>query len=228
VLGTLHLLEGIAAAEQKPRLVHCSSSEVYGNVPKELHPITEPQQVSMGFPAVNPYAATKVMQETLINTYRLIHGLDVVMTRAFGYINPRRFDLVATSLAFQIVEYESRRRVEVTHGDLRPVRSFCDARDVAAAYWLAATKCKPGVYNIGSEVPCSIGELLERLQRHSTTAIRSNTRQVETLARPTDIFYCVPDTTRFRNTTGWQPRYSLDESLGWLMAETRKRVKGET
>ena len=233
VIGTFNLLEGIAAAEIKPIFVHCSTSEVYGNVPQERNPITEDYPADE---AVNPYAMTKVMQETLVKTYQRLHGpFGLVITRAFGYINPRRKDLVATALARQIVELEAKvskpldpyavqglpLKHEVTHGNLEPVRSFCDARDIAEAYWLAATKCGPGVYNIGSEQPCSIGKLLEQLM--AISGCKASLRQLKSLVRPTDIFYCVPDTSKFYAATRWRPRRTLSESLNWLLQEVREQ-----
>lgn len=209
--GTLNLFDGIAKSKYRPRIVHCSTSEVYGNVPQSLNPIREHES----FAPVNFYACSKATQELLCNTYANVYGLEFVITRAFGYINPRREDLVATSLANQIVQYERGKIDKIYHGNLDPIRSFCDARDIAEAYWLAATRCDRGIYNIGSGDPCSIGMLALLLK----TAANSSAPMVkdEALTRPTDIFACWPDISRFRNATSWKPRRKLSESLLWLL-----------
>ena len=210
--GTLNLLDGIVKSKYRPRIVHASTSEVYGNVPASLNPIRECEP----FAPVNFYAASKTMQEIIFGTYAKVHDLEFVITRAFGYINSRREDLVATSLARQLVKYERGEIDEVRHGNLDPIRSFCDARDIAEAYWLAATRCDLGIYNIGSSEPCSIAMLALMLR---TAAGLDNVPMVkdETLMRPTDIFACWPDVSKFRIATGWKPRRRLSESLKWLM-----------
>lgn len=214
--GTLNLLDGIARAGFKPRIVLASTSEVYGNVPVESNPIVESEE----FNPVNYYAASKCAQEILASVYANTSGLEFVVTRAFGYINPRRDDLVATALAKQIVKFERGEIQTVYHGNLKPVRSFCDARDIAEAYWLAAIKCQPGVYNIGSETPFSIGSLVTAL--HHISESDPKFAPQEDLLRKTDIFACWPDITKFANATGWRPKIELADSLKWLMECVRK------
>lgn len=215
--GTLNLFDGIVRAGIKPRIVHCSSSEVYGNVPMALNPIREHEP----FAPVNFYSLSKATQELVCQAYLRVHGLEFVVTRAFGYINPRRHDLVATALAKQIVRFERGEVKEIYHGNLDPVRSFCDARDIAEAYWLAATKCAPGAYNIGSDFPCSIRILASMLECASGHVELPMVEQ-ESLRRPTDIFACWPDISKFTRETGWRPKIQLIESLKWLMEQVRK------
>ena len=198
-----------------------NSSEVYGNVPQELNPIDEVGSwaCDRSYAPVSPYAATKVSQEIFADTYARCYGIPMVITRAFGYINPRRKDLVATALASQIVRCERGEATEIVHGDLTPVRSFADARDIAAAYWMAATRTSwaaGNVYNIGSPEPCSIYQLLEMMNQG-----RFPHREEKTLKRPSDIFYCVPKIDKFVKDTGWQPKYTLAQSLEWLLQTVR-------
>lgn len=211
---TVRLFEAVKNSGRPwPKVVLCSTSEVYGNVLTALNPISEGQ----GYVPVNPYAASKVTQEVVAETYQRVHGFNLVITRAFGYINPLRADLVAAALARQVLAVKAGEAVTVVHGDLSPVRTFADARDVAEAYWLAGTRCSPGAYNIGSEEPCSIARLLELIEAQARCAAPHE--QVERLVRPTDIFTCVPNTAKFRAATGWQPIFSLQESVTWLVEE---------
>lgn len=214
--GTLNLLNAIARAEIAPRFILASTSEVYGYVPEsygmaftELLPIRP----------VNPYAATKCNQENWAHYYSHQFKIPLVITRAFGYINPKRDDLVATAFAKQLVKCERGEQDTIYHGDLSPVRSFCDVRDIAEAYWLAASAA-PGTYNIGSELPMTIEGIVGILKALSTA--KPKWVKEEKLLRPTDIFWAVPDCTLFRSRTGWSPKITLIESLEWLMEECRK------
>ena len=222
ISGTVNLFESIAASRKKPVVVICSTSEVYGNI-KSLHPVDESWPMS----PCNPYAVTKVTQEYLAGYYNQCYGIPYVITRAFGYINPLRQDLVATSIARQIVSFENGETDLIRHGNLGVIRTFCDARDIAEAYWLAAMKGKSGeAYNIGTDKSIQIGDLLVRLcakEKYSERLFKAVDRLQEdkSLCRPTDVTHSVPNITKFKQATNWQPKRSLDESLDWLMSYIR-------
>jgi nucleoside-diphosphate-sugar epimerase len=211
-------LRGVANSDQRPLIVLASTSEVYGNVAAG-DPITERQK----FAPISPYAVTKVSQEHLAFSYRETHNLQIVITRAFGYINPLRANLFATAMARKVVACERGEAVEIVHGDLSPVRSFCDVRDVAEAYVLAAEKGLPGeAYNVGYEHGVFLGKVLEQLMELSTVGGALITRVDKKLLRPTDVLMAIPDCSKFRFTTGWCPRIVLRDSLAWLLGEVRR------
>ena len=214
VIGTVNLYEAIVASGLKPTVVVCSTSEVYGSVECKIHE-------SQAFAPLNPYAITKVNQEYLAQYYWQAHKIPCVITRAFGYINPLRRDLFATAMARQVVEAERNGiNAEIRHGNLRPIRTFCDIRDMAEAYWLAATKGEHGqAFNIGSENDITLGALLQCIAEGSNVKVRF--KQDETRMRPTDILCAVPSTTKFRRLTGWEPKRTLGESLDFLMEVVR-------
>ena len=176
---------------------------------------------------VSPYAVSKAAQDLLGRAYFLSYGMRVIITRMFTYINPRREDLFATSFAKQIAWIEQGLQKEIIHGNLNSVRTIIDVRDAMRAYWEAIVYCKPGeVYNIGGETSMTVGEVLERLVSLSDSKIP--TQQDSTLLRPIDVTLQIPDTEKFRETTGWAPKYSIDQSLRFLIdhwREMAKRVK---
>lgn len=224
ILSTSNLYEALRRSGFKGVSFLASTSEVYGAVPEAENPIKESQP----FAPINPYAISKCAQEHIAQFYFKAYGIKTVITRAFGYINPLRADLVTTAVARQIAETEKNGGGQIKHGNTTPVRTFCDVRDMAEAYWLAATKCEPGqAYNVGSEDSVTIGDLIQQL---TNAALRTAVKPLdvefisdESLMRPSDIVRCVPDCSKFRRATGWKPRISLRESLEWLM----KRVRHE-
>ena len=218
ILCTSNLYEAIRAAKSTVTCILASTSEVYGAVPEFENPIIE----SRPFAPINPYAISKCTQEHLARFYWRTYGIKTVITRAFGYVNPLRKDLVATAIARQLVEIEREGGGQVRHGNTTPVRTFCDVRDVAEAYWLAATMCEPGeAYNVGSEDPVSVGDLIQCLTsealRTAATPFEIEFIMDESLTRPADVTRCVPDCSKFRTVTGWEPKIPLRESLGWLI-----------
>lgn len=220
ILGTSNLLEAVRVSSPGSRLLLCSTSEVYGQVSRGDLPVRE----EAPFRPASPYAVSKVAQDMLGHTYFVAYGLQIVRTRMFGYINPRRVDLFATSFAKQIAWIEAGLQSELVHGNLESVRTFLDVRDAMRAYWLALLYCRPGeVYNIGGTQPWRIGDILDRLIALSTVPIR--TRLDPALLRPADIAVQIPCVDKFVKATGWKPEHGLEESLRELLEHWRREAK---
>jgi len=99
-------------------------------------------------------------------------------------------------------------------GNLEAKRDFTDVRDIVRAYWLATEKCQPGeAYNISSGKSYSIKEVLEKLLSLSTAKnikVESDSGRL----RPSDVPILTGDSTKFRQTTGWQPEIDyLNQTL---------------
>jgi nucleoside-diphosphate-sugar epimerase len=213
IMGTVNLFEACRELNIRPVMVICSTSEVYGNPGK--YPITEDFPIS----PVNPYAVSKACQDLMGGMYEKAYGFRVVRTRAFGYINPKRDNLSLTSFAKQIIVAE-RTGAKVHHGNLFSIRTFCDVRDIAKAYVLAAEKT--GVFNIGSEQPISIKACLDMLASYSKVPV--TLFQDPARMRPTDVTNQIPDCSKFRKATGWQPEIKLEDSLKWLLSTCREQT----
>lgn len=220
IFSTANLLEAVRIVCPETSFQQCSTSEVCGT-PKTM-PITEDHPLTPS----NPYAISKLTSEQLSLCYFNSYGIKVIITRAFAYINPRRYDLVATAFAMQVARIEAGLQDILYHGNLESLRAFCDVRDMMEAYWIASEKCMPGIpYNIGDDKPMMVGLLLESLRYKSTVPIIS--KENPNLLRKTDMTNQIPDVSRFYNQTGWKSKYSFDDSINWLLDECRKVVKNE-
>lgn len=222
ILGTVNLLEAIRAAGLDPVIQLCSTSEVYGQVRPDEVPITEEAPLR---PA-SPYAVSKVAQDLLGRCYFVSYGMRLVRTRMFAYLNPRRTDLFATSFARQVARVECGLQQEVVHGNLDSVRTLIDVRDAMRAYWLALSSCEYGeAYNIGGTTIMTVGEFLEQLKALSRVPVR--TRCDPALLRPADVTLQIPCVDKFRNATGWAPRYRFEDSVQHLLEYWRRRTAAE-
>ena len=222
IMGTANLLEAIRLLGINPRVMVASTPEVYGQ-PKEKHiPITEECPLDI----VNPYAVSKVTQDLLGEAWSKSFGLDIVRTRMFTYINPRREDLFATSFAMQVAKIEEGMQKELLHGNLNSTRAMIDARDAMHAYWLAAEKGRAGeVYNIAGTKIITVGEFLDVLKKMAKCEIPS--REDPKLFRPIDVTMQIPCVAKFRRDTGWEPKISFEESVRDLLEHCRKEVANE-
>lgn len=218
IMGTANLLEAVRYADINPRIQLCSTSEVYGQVDPKNVPINEDCPLR---PA-NPYAVSKTTQDLLGDVYFKNRGMDIVRTRMFAYLNPKRKDIFSTSFANQIVNIERGLQKELLHGNLDSTRTIIDVRDAMESYWYAIEKGKAGeVYNIGGEKVIKVGEFLDVLKNLATCEIPS--RLDPSLLRPTDVTLQIPDTTKFRNETGWKPKYTFEQSVEHLLNYCRSQ-----
>jgi len=220
-LGTLNLLEALRSLDLRPRVVVATSAEIYGAVPEETLPITE------GTPLrpISPYAASKAAQDLIAAQYHRGFGMATVRLRLFPHTGPRRPALfAASSFARQIARIErglDPPRLAV--GNLDAVRDFTDVRDVARAYWLAATaECAGEAYNICSGRGVTIRWVLETLLSLSDAEI--DVEVDPDRLRASDIPHLVGDHSRFTNATGWQPEISLEQTLRDLLDGWRENI----
>lgn len=218
IMGTANLLEAIRLTCPETLMQMCSTSEVYGN--PLIFPMTEEHPLK----PVNPYSVSKLAGESLAYAYHKSWNLRIIISRMFAYINPRRRDLFASAFASQIVRIENGEQSVLKHGNLDSIRNIIDVRDAMRSYWIACDHCKEGeYYNIGGKTVLSVGEFLEILKSHAKCQII--TEQDKELLRPVDTTKQIPDTSKFDNLTNWKPKYSIDDSIEWLLNTYRKEIK---
>lgn len=221
IIGTTHLLDAIRLSGIDPKIHICTSSEVYGQVTKEDIPIRE----STPFRPASPYAVSKVGEDMIALQYYLSYGLKTVRTRMFTHTGPRRGDVFAESFfAKQIAEVElGLRQNPIKVGNLQSVRTVIDVRDAVRAYWLLMEHCPAGeVYNIGGDRSMTVLEILDLLKSMARCPI---THEVDpALLRPSDVTLQIPDTTKFRQATGWRNEIPVETTLRDLLTYQRDRV----
>ncbi len=224
ILGTAGLLEAIRTSSLRPVVHVCASSEVFGRVSRHLLPIHEDRP----FHPASPYAISKVGTDLVGRFYAEAYGLCVMTTRMFTHTGPRRGDVFAEStFAKQIALIEEGRIPPVLKtGNLDSLRTWSDVRDAVRAYHLLVTvNPTPGAYyNIGGTHTCTVGQMLQHLLSLSTRADIEVVTDPERL-RPIDADLQVPDTTKFRKHTGWEPVIPFEQTMQDLLDHWRERVR---
>lgn len=223
VTGTLNLLNAVRDFAPFAKVHVCSSSEVYGKVPKDKTPITE----DCPFHPASPYAISKVGADLLGQHYAKAYDMSVMVTRMFTHTGPRRGDVFAeSSFAKQIALIESGKIEPVVKvGNLMSRRTIADVRDAVTAYYdLLTIDPKPGeVYNIGGNHTCMVGDILQSLfdaSGHSYEVEEDHER-----LRPIDADNQIPDCSKFRSHTGWEPEIPFKKTMSDLLEYWRERVK---
>ena len=157
--------------------------------------------------------------------------MTVMVTRMFTHTGPRRGDVFAEStFAKQIAMIESGFVSPTVYvGNLQSLRTISDVRDAVRAYHMLVTvKPSPGAYyNIGGIHSCTIREILEVLIGLSARKDDIEVSVDPKRLRPIDADLQVPDTSKFRKHTGWEPEIRFETTMSDLLDYWRERVGNE-
>ena len=219
-VGTANLLQAVVKYG-RPRVLIVTSAEIYGEIQREDLPITEQTP-----PAPNhPYGISKWMAGLLVPLYWQRYQLPVVEARPFNHIGPHQaLGFVVPDFASQLAEIQKVQRVnQMMVGNLEAMRDFTDVRDVVRAYELLVEKGKPGEsYLICSGQPVKIATILQKLIE--IAGIEVVVENDPDRMRPSDTPCVYGSYDKLEAQTGWQPRFSLDESLRAILADWAQRV----
>jgi len=218
--GLLALLGAVRAETPKARVVAVGSCDVYGAVERSELPVREETPLR----PVTVYGASKAAADLAAAQWVRAYGLDVVCARPFNHTGPGQdAAFVCSALARQIAAIEAGSQEAVLRvGNVDPVRDFSDVRDVAAGYVALLERGHAGdAYNLCSGSGASIAEVIAILRTHARVPLRVHSDPA--LRRAVDVERIVGSHDRATRDTGWTPRIPLDETLGTLLDDWRKR-----
>ena len=223
-VGTLNLLEAVRLIKDYDPIIHiCSSSEVYGQVNPDEVPIKESQP----FRPQNPYAVGKVGADMIAYVYWRNYKIKTIRTRMFTHTGPRRtMSSAESSFARQIAMIEKELQEPVVRvGNLESIRTIADVRDAVRAYYILVRECRLGeVYNIGGDRTMKIGDMLDYLLSLSSMRDQIRVEVDPNLLRPADVTLQIPDSSKFKNETGWQPKIPFEKTMSDLLDYWRGNV----
>jgi UDP-glucose 4-epimerase len=217
VRGTMNVLEGARAARVR-RVVHTSTSEVYGT-PTVL-PITEHHPLN----AQSPYAATKVAADQLALAYHKSFGVPAMVLRPFNTFGPRQSTrAVLPAMISQLLEG----RTEIELGRLDPRRDLTYVGDTVQGFLRAAEVdgIEGETIQLGTGHAVSIAELFEMVCRAVgvTATAKVDPRRVRPDA--SEVLVLQSDPAHAKAKLGWEPRVTLEKGVAltveWLKEHKR-------
>ena len=141
------------------RLVHFSTSEVYGSAQ------TVPMDEDHPLMAETTYAAGKAAADLLLSSYHKMFGLNIVTVRPFNNYGPRQNEGHLAAVIPLTVDRIFKGEAPVIQGDGLQTRDFIFVDDtIKAVLKLVATDDHAGeVFNLGSGHEATIKEIVETL-----------------------------------------------------------------
>lgn len=219
VEGTRNVLEAAARLSPFPRVLVVSTGYVYGE--------TDPQRPARETDPIGPlwkygpYTDSKIEMESVARSYR---GFTLIV-RPFAHTGPEQQSRFAIpSFARQLARIErGLDPPEIPVGNLDVQRDLLDVRDVVRAYQLLMRHGSPGeIYNVALGRPTRMAEALDCLRAlcDLPTRVRVDAERL----RPADILCSTGDAFALRARTGWQPRYTLQDTLRDTLNYWRRSV----
>lgn len=204
VTGTLNVLEA-GRRQGISRLVHTSTSEVYGS--SRYTPIDERHPLQ----AQSPYAASKIAADKLVESYRNSFGVPAVTMRPFNVYGPRQSarafvpSVLAQMLSGDIVRV----------GSLDPVRDMTYVSDTVEGFMRAATA--PDVegltLNLGTGTGYAMRELLDRALAVTGQSCRVEFDRERRRPDASEVAELVCDASLAKQMLQWEAQVMLDDGL---------------
>jgi dTDP-glucose 4,6-dehydratase len=217
VLGTLHVLNAARAAGVA-RLVHTSTSEVYGTA--RYAPIDEDHPLQ----GQSPYAASKIGADKLVESYVRSFDLPAVTVRPFNTYGPgQSARAVIPAIITQALSGDV-----VRLGALTPTRDLTYVADTVDGFLRAGSVAGVAgeTINLGSGTEIAIGTLAERIIDLIGKPVRLETDAGRLRPARSEVMRLISDNRKAAALLGWRPTTSLDEGLArtiaWLRGELHR------
>lgn len=206
VIGTLNVLQACRESSTLERLVHVSTSEVYGSAQQipisERHPLV----------GQSPYSASKIGADKMAESFHLSFGLPVVTARPFNTFGPRQTArAVIPTIASQLVSGCSVLRL----GALTPTRDFNYVTDTARGM-IALALCSEAegrVVNIGSGEEWSIEKTAKMLMEVTGREVQILCDEQRLRPENSEVNRLIADNALIHSLTDWRSEVSFGQGL---------------
>lgn len=219
--ATRHLYDAVVQCQLRPRILFVGSGLIYGDPERTDTTCDENTPLK---PA-NPYAASKAAADLVSYQYTRSPGLDIVRARPFNHIGARQSaDYAIANFARQIAAIEAGEQIPVIEtGDLSAGRDLADVRDVVQAYRLLMQRGRTGeAYNVATGRTHRIAEVLQRMV--ALAKVPMEIRQKVDPQRKGDTAVTRASIDKIHRELGWQPTYSLEDTLATILDDWRQRT----
>ncbi len=221
-IGTLNVL--MACRDLRVgRLIHASSSEVYGTAQRvpmdESHPLR----------AQSPYSASKIGADKLAESFYCAYDLPVVTVRPFNTFGPRQ----SARAVIPTVITQALVGGSIRIGNIDARRDFTFVSDTVAGFLSAAQA--EGVFgqtfNLGTGQEVRIGDLVQLVAGKVGHPMNLVVEQERLRPQGSEVERLCSDNTLARKQLGWEPRVpfeeGIDRTIEWIGAHLEHYRPGQ-
>ncbi|MCP4122003.1 MAG: SDR family NAD(P)-dependent oxidoreductase [Bacteroidetes bacterium] len=203
-MGTLNVLMACRELGVE-RLVHTSTSEVYGTALRT--PIDEGHPLQ----GQSPYSASKIGADKLVESFYRSYALPVVTIRPFNTYGPRQ----STRAVIPTIITQALSQNTIRLGNLNATRDFTFVGDTVAGFLRGAEAedVEGGTYNLGTGSEIRIGDLAKRIIKDVGRPVKIVVDTNRLRPEKSEVFQLLSDNSLARKALGWQPQIDLNTGL---------------
>jgi GDPmannose 4,6-dehydratase len=219
-VGSLNLLEAVRMVKPDTKIYQASSSEMFGN---QLDDDGFQRETTPMHP-VSPYGCAKVFAYNISRNYRNSYDMFISNGILFNHESPRRgSNFVSNKIVKTAVEIQKGLRDELRLGNLKATRDWGHAKDYVEAMWIILQQEKADDFVCATGISHSVGDMVEyvfgKLGMDWTKYVKKDPKYF----RPEELEDLKGDSSKLRELTGWEPKYSfetlLDEMIEFWKSE---------
>jgi dTDP-glucose 4,6-dehydratase len=210
-IGTLNILTACRDLGVQ-RLIHTSTSEVYGTALRPMIDETHPLQ------GQSPYSASKIGADKMAESFYCTYELPVVTVRPFNTYGPRQSArAVIPTIITQAVAGKT-----IQLGSTDTVRDFTFVDDTVNGFLRAAEAADVNgcTFNLGTGEAVSIGELSELIIQKTGSQAGVKVDAARLRPQKSEVRRLLSDNSLARERLGWQPQVNLgdglDKTISWI------------
>lgn len=217
IKGTLNVVQ--AARELGvERVIHTSTSEVYGTAQRVPIDETHPLQ------GQSPYSASKIGSDQIAMSFHAAFNTPVSIIRPFNTYGPRQS---ARAIIPTVITQIASGRRALRLGALHPTRDFNFVQDTVSGFE-AVAKCDMAigeVINIGSNFEISIGDAVQMIAEIMGVEVTIESDDQRMRPERSEVDRLWADNSKARRLTGWSPRFGgvdgmrsgLKQTIDWFL-----------
>jgi len=203
-MGTLNVLTSCRDFRVQ-RLIHTSTSEVYGSA-RQI-PVSEQHPLQ----GQSPYSASKIGADKMVESFYCTYELPVVTVRPFNTYGPRQ----SARAVIPTIITQALTRSTIHLGSLDTTRDFTFVDDTIAGFIQAARTAgvEGAVFNLGVGQEVRIRDLADMVIRKIGRPVRIVVTPERLRPEKSEVLRLLSDNRLSREHLGWQPRVTLDQGL---------------
>ena len=214
--GTLNVLQACRVFGVE-RLVHTSTSEVYGTA--RIVPIDESHPLQ----GQSPYSASKIGADKLAESYYCAYGLPVITVRPFNTYGPRQSArAVIPTIITQALASDT-----IKLGNLTATRDFTYISDTVEGF-LKAACAESGLgqtFNLGSGQEIQIGELADLVIKLVNRKVAVEVDDQRLRPEKSEVLRLISNNLLAREVLGWKPEVGLEQGLQQTIQWIREHLE---
>ena len=206
-LGVVNILEAYRNNCPNARFYQASSSEMFGrSVDEDGY-----QRETTPMHPTSPYGCTKVFGFNMVQHYRFAYNLFAVNGILFNHESPRRgTNFVTNKVVKSAIEIKMGLKEKLPLGNLEAYRDWGHSKDYVRAMHMIINHTEPDDFVCATGVTNSVGDMCKYVFNKLDMDYKDYVTQDPRYMRAEELKYLRGDSTKLRDTFGWEPEYTFE------------------